>query len=37
MASLVVITGFAINLIPSSSVIKVENPPIVVLGIKLAR
>ena len=37
MVSFVVITGFIMNLIPSSRVMNVEKPPIVLLGIKLAR
>ena len=36
MASLVVITGFTINLTPSSSVMTIENPPMVLLGSRLA-
>ena len=36
MDSFVVITGFTINLIPSSSVIKTEKLPRVVFGTRLA-
>ena len=35
IASLVVITGLTINLIPRMKVIKTENPPIVVEGTRL--
>ena len=35
IASLVVITGFTINLIPRIKVINTENPPIVVEGTRL--
>ena len=35
MASLVVMTGLAINLMPSSKVMNVEKPPIAVLGTRL--
>ena len=35
MDDFVVITGFTMNLIPRSSVMKLENPPMVLLGTRL--